>query len=51
MPLQITLSFEDVVVVFTSEEWQLLDAVQKNLYWDVLLENDSNLMSVGKDSW
>ncbi|XP_035581148.1 zinc finger protein 713-like [Zalophus californianus] len=43
---QVTLSFKDVVVDFTSEEWQLLDAVQKNLYWDVILENYSNLVSV-----
>nr|XP_025705322.1 zinc finger protein 891-like [Callorhinus ursinus] len=47
----VTLSFKDVVVDFTSEEWQLLDAVQKNLYWDVILENYSNLLSVGKDPW
>nr|XP_035960055.1 zinc finger protein 605-like [Halichoerus grypus] len=46
MMFEVTLSFKDVVVDFTSEEWQLLDPVQKNLYWDVMLENYSNLVSV-----
>ncbi|XP_058135389.1 zinc finger protein 577-like isoform X2 [Dasypus novemcinctus] len=41
------LSFEDVAVVFTWQEWQLLDPAQKDLYKDVMLENYNNLLSVG----
>nr|XP_044997205.1 zinc finger protein 39-like isoform X4 [Jaculus jaculus] len=42
------MSFENVAVDFTWQEWQHLDVVQQNLYRDVMLENYSSLMFLGE---
>ena len=41
------VTYEDVHVNFTHEEWVLLDPSQKSLYKDVMLETYWNLTAIG----
>ncbi|XP_060094127.1 zinc finger protein 560-like [Heteronotia binoei] len=40
------MSFEEVAISFTAEEWARLDAGRRKLYWDVTEENYENVASL-----
>ncbi|XP_026549489.1 zinc finger protein 436-like, partial [Notechis scutatus] len=45
--LQDIVTFEEVAVYFSKEEWSQLDADQQELYREVMLENSRNVLSLG----
>ena len=45
---QNAVTYDDVHVDFTWEEWKLLNPSQRNLYKDVMLETYRNLTTIGK---
>ena len=42
-----SVTFEDVAVYFSWEEWSLLDDAQRCLYHNVMLENLALIISLG----
>ncbi|KAK1329845.1 hypothetical protein QTO34_010028 [Cnephaeus nilssonii] len=45
---EVGMTFEDIALFFSREEWSLLDEGQRQLYLNVMLENFELVSSLGK---
>ncbi|XP_077187446.1 uncharacterized protein LOC143834505 [Paroedura picta] len=46
MILELPITLEDVTVSFTEKEWALLEAREKDLYWEIMQHNYDNVASL-----